>query len=502
MYTILVIDDQLGVPGNLQDIFKMKYESLPYSFLFESCMTGENRYWAYKAIERIQLEQDISLVLLDVKFGSESSRLGLEILERIRHEAASLPVIMLTSLENETTTIVKAIQLGAKDYVIKDPTPEELQSLIQKFATEPFKPWEILGQSAAYKNLRATIARAAQFSDATILIIGERGSGKELVARNIANSGTRAGKAFVDVNCAAIAPNLFEAEMFGAQKGSYTGIDKDRFGFLELANGGVLFLDEIGEMPLEQQSKLLRALELKSFRRIGVSKEIASDFQLICATNADLKTLVEQKKFRGDLYDRIRSLEIQTPPLRACKTDIPLLLNHFAKLTAKREERYLPLSTDFQPAALEAMCQYYWPGNIRELRQAVEHALFMANGRTVAVSDLRAEIVAGFKSQISTPELDYQTMDASQFSILQLDTLQQVFIANNGNQSAMMRQLFPGLKESYFGRVAYDKVKENPNLLDENTPEGKRFANFPEFKIAYVRTAASRDKAKNNASDE
>ena len=364
---ILVIDDQIGVSGPLQDMFLLKYDRLPIEFCFESCLTGQDRFWPFKAVEAIRQNPDIALVLLDIKFGSEHDRLGLEILTRIREDAPQLPVVMLTSLEGEPATVVNALQYGAKDYLIKDPSPDALMAVIERFAKTQQHPYEIMGESAPLVALRAKIERAAQYGNTSILILGERGSGKELVARSIAKTGARADKPFVEVNCAAIAPELFEAEMFGAQKGAYTGSDKDRFGFIELAHQGVLFLDEIGEMPLDQQAKLLRVLEQKSFRRVGGYKEKSSDFQLICATNANLAQMVDKGSFRGDLYDRIRAIEVRTSPLRDCKSDIPLLVKHFSFLIAEREAAFIQLCPRFTDQAIAAMVAYDWPGNAREL---------------------------------------------------------------------------------------------------------------------------------------
>lgn len=499
-FRVLVVDDQIGVPGDLQNIFRMKYEGLPCDFVFESCMTGPNRFWSYKAVERIRHEKVISMVLLDIKFGSENDRLGLEVLERIGQEAPLLPVIMLTSLSGETSTIVRAMQLGAKDYVVKDPTPEELLSLLQRYAVVSADPWELIGESAPMKRLKQSVERGAQYNASVLLITGERGSGKELVARNIARRGPRADKPFVDVNCAAISPELFEAEMFGAQKGSYTGIEKNRFGFLELANGGILFLDEVGEMPLGQQSKLLRAIEQKRFRRIGVSEEIFSDFQLICATNADLAERVRTGLFRGDLYDRIRAIEINTPALRECREDIPVLASHFAMSIAGREKSYVRVCTDLDGGALEALTSYDWPGNVRELKQAIEYAIFMANGKPIHLEHLRPEIRRSARGteakKVVATETVSENVNADTFVLWQLRMIRAAFEETGANQAATMRRLFPGLKESYFGRVAWDLVRKYPSLLDPATGPGSEFRSFRQFFEAYERTQSARDKAR------
>ncbi len=502
-YQVMVIDDQIGVPGMLQDMFLLKYDQLPIELLFESCHTGNDRYWPFKAIEAIRKYPHLSMVLLDIKFGSDTDRLGLEILQRLREEAPKLPIVMLTSLEAEPATVVTALQHGARDYVIKDPNPEALMAVVQRFARADSDQWEMLGDSEPMVQLREQIIRAAQYGNTSILILGERGSGKELVARNIARQGARAKQAFVEVNCAAIAPQLFEAEMFGAQKGAYTGSDKDRFGFIELANNGVLFLDEVGEMPLDQQAKLLRALEQKAFRRVGASKEVASDFQLICATNANLAEMVTAGQFRGDLYDRIRAIEIQTPPLRQCVSDIPLFVSHFSTLITTREEAFVSLCSTFTTEAIACMAQYQWPGNIRELRQAVEHALFHANGKAVNVTDLRPEIIAPSTSiDLSISPVagnsagDLSELTGSHLSVLLIDIIQAVFGQNQCNRAATMRQLFPGMKESYFGRLAWDLVKMNPGLLSPELPEGQRFELFTELKQAYLQTQQSRTKTK------
>lgn len=344
------------------------------------------------------------------------------------------------------------------------------------------KQWKILGNSKPMAQLTKQIVSVAQYGNTNILIQGERGSGKELAARSIASRGQRAKEAFVIVNCAAIAPELFEAQMLGVQQGDDAD-DKSFPGFIELANHGVLFLDEVNEIPLALQARLLQVLKQKT-----------CDFQLICATNANLGAMVDEGRFCHELHEQIRTIEINMPPLRLYVEDIPLLMTRFADLIGEQEAASAPLSCVFTPEAINCMQLYDWPGNVSELRQAVEYALFRANGKPVNVGDLRPEIVASLmdlnngnntrpiQAELASLSVNQGEFTSSDLSVTLLSIAKMVFEKRRNNRAATMCHLFPGMKASYFGRLAWDLVKMNPGLLDPWLPEGQLFNDFKPFK--------------------
>jgi formate hydrogenlyase transcriptional activator len=245
---------------------------------------------------------------------------------------------------------------------------------------------EIIGKSAALRKVLAQVETVAA-TDSTVIIYGETGTGKELIARAIHNLGGRASQAFVKLNCAAIPTGLLESELFGHEKGAFTGAIAQRIGRFELANHGTVFLDEIGEISLELQPKLLRVLQEREFERLGSSRTLRTNARLIAATNRDLSAMVAEQKFRSDLFYRLEVFPIHVPPLRDRKEDIPLLVRHFVQLYS----RQLGKSIDSVPAAtMTALCEYHWPGNIRELQNVIERAVIVSAGfLNVNIGDLK-----------------------------------------------------------------------------------------------------------------
>ncbi|HMN13444.1 MAG TPA: sigma 54-interacting transcriptional regulator, partial [Bellilinea sp.] len=230
--------------------------------------------------------------------------------------------------------------------------------------------------------------RASQ-AQVSVLITGENGVGKEVIARYIHQSGPRASKAFVAINCAAMQSTLLESELFGYEPGAYTGADKRKQGLMELADGGILFLDEISSMPFDMQAKLLRAIEEKSFRRVGGTVEIKVDPQILAASNRNLKDMIEKEKFRADLYYRLKVMDVHIPPLRERKEDIPELVGFLVRnLNPKLGANIETISQ----SALDAIKTYDWPGNIRELDHALQHAILMSDGQTIDIGDLPMDI--------------------------------------------------------------------------------------------------------------
>jgi len=338
-------------------------------------------------------EEPPEIVLLDLMLGSSS---GLDVLKKIKAEDASLPVIMITD-HASVDTAIQAIRDGASDYISKTPRMSELELIIERSlkqyqlqsqvdhlqAGQKYKFNEMIGSSTSMEQLRHQINRLAE-NTFPVLITGESGTGKELVAYQIHMRSDRRNKPFVSINCAAIPKDLIESELFGHEKGSFTGATQRRAGRFEVAEGGILFLDEIADLGLESQVKLLRVLQEKEFSRIGSNSIAKADVRIIAATNRDLEALVELGSFREDLYYRLDVLQLKVPSLRKRIEDIPALADHFLKL-ASMDAKLPPkaISRD----AYAALSSYSWPGNIRELRNTISRALILSEQQTIQVED-------------------------------------------------------------------------------------------------------------------
>ncbi len=316
---------------------------------------------------------------------------GLELVRHIGEQYPDLPVAVITahgSLENA----VSALKAGAFDYLSKPVSLDQLRALVRTAIDLPERGGapahksgpSLLGDSPAITQVRSLIERVAR-SQAPVYLSGESGSGKELAARLIHAQGTRAGKAFVGVNCGAIPENLMESEFFGYRKGAFTGAEQDREGFFHVADGGTLFLDEVADLPLAMQVKLLRAIQEKRVRKVGATAEEPVDVRLICATHQDLRALVEQGRFRQDLFYRLNVIEIRMPSLRECSDDIPLLAQQIIGRLAQEAMRAVPR---IEPAALKALQAYPFPGNVRELENVLERALALLAGDVITADDL------------------------------------------------------------------------------------------------------------------
>ena len=331
------------------------------------------------------------LVLLDIWMPEVD---GLETLRRAREQAPRLLVMMMSG-HGSIETAVKAIKLGAYDYIEKPLSLDNVTLRVRhaldqrrleeenlSLRTKVERRFELVGTSPAMQRLRQLIATAGPTSG-RVLISGDNGTGKELVARAIHQQSPRCGRPFVAVNCAAIPETLIESELFGHERGAFTGATTQKRGQFEQADGGTMFLDEIGDMSLNTQAKVLRALEQQQFTRVGGNKLIKVDVRVIAASNKNLAKEIEKGSFRDDLFYRLNVLPIEVPPLRDRKEDIPLLVRHFLRMHA--EEQGLKVK-DVVPDALEALQLYEWPGNIRELRNLVERLLIMVPGPLIEAS--------------------------------------------------------------------------------------------------------------------
>jgi len=345
---------------------------------------------------REQLKQsDFEVALVDLMLPDGS---GIDILKQIHEDDLPMEAIVLTGYATVSTAI-EAMKLGAYDYVTKPARMEEIEVLVQKAAEKSRLRREnvslrvrlrqqdsaqgLVTDDAAMKDLLATLERVAP-ADLPVLIQGETGTGKELVARAVHRLSPRAEQAFVAINCGAVAENLLESELFGHEKGAFTGALQRKPGLFEVADRGVLFLDEVGEIAPSVQIKLLRALESKEFFRVGGTRPVRSDVRLVSATNKDLKHATQTGEFREDLYYRLNGVTLRMPPLRERKGDIGLLARHFL-------DRFAP-QKKLSPRALQTLQQYSWPGNVRELLMLIQRACVLTTNETIEAEDLPLDV--------------------------------------------------------------------------------------------------------------
>jgi DNA-binding NtrC family response regulator len=322
---------------------------------------------------------------------------GLELVRRIRSRPSPPPVVVLTA-HGSIPEAVDAVRHGAADYITKPlPSPEALVDLVASLLPREEEGDDFVTADPATQELLALVDRVAA-RDIAVLVTGESGTGKELVARRIHAHSPRAKGPFVAVNAAALPETLAESELFGAEKGAYTGADQSRAGRFEEANGGTLFLDEVGELPAALQSKLLRVLEERVVRRLGGPRDVPVDVRLVAATNRDLSREAESGTFRQDLFFRLAVVVVNMPPLRDRPGDVPLLARHFTARLAARHGLPVPALVE---GALEALASHGWPGNVRELRNVLERAVVVRGGEPIRASDL-----ALAASTSSVPPLD------------------------------------------------------------------------------------------------
>ncbi len=392
---VVIDDDELFNQSITQVLTDSGYEVVSY-------LSGE------KALRNLQ-DDSPDIILLDIFLKDEN---GLDILKKIKSEDALIPVLMITAY-SDVNLAVQAMKLGADDFILKPLDFEQLEVAMQKAVknislqrevqrlreqlSEQSGEYKIIGQSKALLSALA-LAEKYALADTTVLITGETGTGKELVARYIHDRSPRRDGAFIAINCGAIPKDLIESELFGYERGAFTGAtDKMKQGKFELAHGGTILLDEIGELSPEAQVKLLRVLQEKKFYRLGGTKEVSVDVRVIASTNKNLKFEVEAGRFRSDLYYRLNVATIHLPPLRERKEDIPLLvlsfLDEFNKKFGKR-------FADVDERAMEMLKSYHWPGNIRELRNTIERIVLIENDTKIRSEHLRHLQPVGIESEI------------------------------------------------------------------------------------------------------
>ena len=380
--TVLIVDDEKNIRDGLRAALEDRYET----------------FVAKDAAEAARLMQDVppDAVLTDLRMAGED---GMAVIDRAL-KLPNQPVCIMMTAYGDVDTAVKAMSLGAYwffqkpvdlrqvelvlDRGLKARTTEKEVVSLKARLDRKFSLGEIIGSSSALQRSIEQV-RSVASSNATILLLGETGTGKELFAQMIHQASQRAKGPFMAVHCAAIPANLLESELFGHEKGAFTGANERRVGRFESADGGTLFLDEIGEIDATTQVKLLRFLETRSVERLGSHRPIALDLRLVCATNRDLLQMVKEGKFREDLYYRLSVVPLRLPPLRERQDDIPLLLSHYLERFAKENSVG---AAKLSPEALAILVRYPWPGNIRELRNACENLAVLRSGKTVAAADL------------------------------------------------------------------------------------------------------------------
>ena len=381
--------------------------------LLELSLSGEgftvHRAEAAEAGLSLLHQQEIDLVITDLKLPGMG---GLEFLQAVKRSNATLPVIVMTAF-GTVETAVEAMKAGASDYVLKPFSLEEMKLIVGKeldvhrLREENRSLREDLGQRYTFRNIiamsdrmqevLATVSRVAS-TNSTVLLGGESGVGKDLIARAIHEHSRRASGPFVKINCTAIPENLLESELFGYEKGAFTGATMSKPGKFEIADKGTIFLDEIGDVPPVIQVKLLGVLQERQFERLGSTRTLKVDVRLVAATNRDLRAALEQGTFREDLYYRLNVVPIDIPPLRERKEDIPYLVDHFVERFARESAK--PLN-GITPAGLSLLTSFHWPGNVRELENIIERAVALSTGQTIDVDDIYLD--ASRSKPASTP---------------------------------------------------------------------------------------------------
>ena len=412
-FNILVIDDEDSIRNVISEFLESE---------------GFNVFGADRPSKGFEVlaENSIDIVILDIQLPEMS---GLDVLKKIKEDNVNIEVIMITG-HGDMETVIQTMRFGATEFFPKPFRLNELQSAIKKttryvnlqhkvkelsksytYLSKELSDYfghELIGQSKAMQNVISLVSKVAKSNFTSVLITGESGVGKEIVARGIHFLGNRKNNYFYPVNCSAIPDSLFESEFFGHKKGTFTGANEDKAGWFEIAHNGTLFLDEIVDMDLNMQSKLLRVLEDRKVRRIGSHKDVSVDVQIISATNKDIQKLIEENKFRADLFYRINSFTIHIPPLRERKEDIPLILDQFIKFFSKRMNKQIK---HVDKNIIKLLFDYDFPGNIRELKNMVEKAMILCEDDRLRLSDFQFNTISAGDPVVISDDFEYDTFD-------------------------------------------------------------------------------------------
>jgi DNA-binding NtrC family response regulator len=412
---------------------------------------------ALKALEKATFDAAI----LDLRMPGMT---GIEVLEQLKQIAPDTEAVVMTGHASMETAI-EAVRLGAFDYITKPCKLSEIEAVLRKVAEKrdlkhknlalqtrvqaAEGPTVLVGSSPAMAAVHRLIATVAP-TDSTVLILGETGTGKELAARTLYQQSKRAEMPFIPVNCGALSENLVESELFGHRKGAFTGADRDHKGLFEVANGGTLLLDEVGELNKNIQVKLLRFLESGEIRRVGETEPFRTDVRVLCATNRDLRAMIKEDEFREDLYFRINTFEIRLPPLRERRPDIPDLARHLLGRAARRPvEQVADLLTG---EAIDALLEHDWPGNVRELANVMEHAYIIAGGGPITPEHLPHHLRRGPAATISLAAATAAgpaPAGARTLREIEMEHVLRVLEKHDGNKPAAAAELGISLKTLY-----------------------------------------------------
>jgi two-component system response regulator HydG len=433
---ILIVDDDPGHLVTLKTIVRS------WGYPVETADDGETAIAHVYAVP-------VDLVLMDVRMARMS---GLQALEKIKGYNPTIPIIIMTAYSS-VASAVDALKAGAYDYLIKPLDFEVLKLAIERACEHSglkaenqrlkaqlgadFDMANIIGKSAPMRELMEMLAMVAP-SEATVLITGESGTGKELIARSLHFNSPRKDRPLVVVNCAAITETLLESELFGHEKGAFTGADRRREGRFMQANHGTIFLDEIGETSPAMQAKLLRVLQEREIERVGGQDVIPVDVRIVAATNRILETEVAEGRFREDLFYRLNVMALNVPPLRERRDDIPLLAGHFLNIYAERNRK---AAKGFAPLAMDMLLNYDWPGNVRELENTVERAVILLTGEHVTEKQLPLNMVQSHSTN-ATPPID--TADPGRprsLEEIEKQAILETLAATDGNKSETARRL-------------------------------------------------------------
>jgi two-component system response regulator HydG len=437
MASILVVDDARSTCRALEAILSREGHAV---------LTATSGAEALSCLE----SHEVELILCDVKMPQMD---GLTVLRQVKSYDAGIAVVMISG-HSDIAAAVEAMQAGALDYLVKPLSKEDVLRAVQKALAmrallvenlllkrqvrDQFARAQVIGSSPAWRRVCQIVEQVAP-SQATVLLTGESGTGKEVVAHLLHHLGARKDKPFIILNAVAMPATLLEAELFGYEKGAFTGALQRKLGHFEMANGGTLFLDEIGDMPLEVQAKLLRVLQDGTFKRLGGTRTIQVDVRVVAATNKNLAKEVADEHFRQDLYYRLNVITIHLPTLRERRQDIPLLAAHFLNKYAKENHKEV---TGIQQEALQQLQNYSWPGNVRELENVIERAVVLAQGPTITMADLSLE------APPDTPRPDvseYFVLPAdATMAQIEREAILQALQRSNGNRQATARRLAIG----------------------------------------------------------
>jgi len=387
--TVLIVEDEKLIRMTLRDRLEAE------GYAVHEASRGE------EGLRELEARDDIDMALLDYKLPDMN---GIEVFKRVQAMRPDIPVILMTAYSS-IEKAVEAMRLGAFNYLTKPFTMDELvvnvakalettrlRREVKRFVAENRQRWglgRMVGASPAITDVFEVVRKIARSGTSTVLIQGESGTGKDLVAKAIHFESERATAPFMNVTCSALPEQLLESELFGHERGAFTDAKAEKKGLVELSRGGSVFLDEVGEMPVSVQAKLLRFLEERTFKRVGGVRDITVDVRIVAATNKDLEKAVEQGTFRSDLFYRLNVIPIRIPPLRERREDIPALVSFFVDQMNREFRREM---RGVSPEALEALQRYAWPGNVRELRNTIERAMILGSKDRIGLEDLAPEV--------------------------------------------------------------------------------------------------------------